>query len=241
MNKYFILVAVAWCSQLCCGYGETETERALAIMRLAYSSPDAGDRHKVIEDALARKNPRIFELQRRIGFDSASFGSLKASADLLDSQIDALLLQKPESFANGIVATRIVWYIRGVPKDILYWRIAGVTGEMSKTAWVRKMPEHMIDICAPLPDWNEREAFPMVTIKECERLDSLFDDPMPPTILPPIARLYLKQINAAAIIEMITKSKDGLKYRWAIRSSEYSPDLDWDAFMKLWFELRDGG
>ena len=192
-----ILLVIAWCSILYTGYCETETDRAIAKLRIEYSTPDRIDLGKILERAFVKKNPRIFELQRRIGAEGDTFGALKAPAELLDSQIDALLLQKPESFANGIVAARVVWYFRNVPEQIVYWHRDDATAQMSKSAWLRKNPEPPIDICMPLPEWDEDRKFPRVSIDECQMLNPFFDDPMPPTILPPVARVVLHELHLA--------------------------------------------
>jgi len=233
MKKHIILLAATWCIVLCSGYSETETDRELAKIRSKFDFPDAKGIREAFEGLLTKKNPRVFELCRRIGADNQSFGALKEPAQMLDAQIDSLLLQKPEGLVKGIIAARVIWFY-GPAITIAYWRRTGASAEMTKTVWKRKMPMNTIDMTSPLPEWDEGIDTLRVPLQECKVFEPLFEDPMPPTIIPEIVR---QGNNGAAIIEMVTNSGASLKYHWAIRSSKFTRDLDFDAFQSTWFKL----
>ena len=220
MRACFRFFAIAWCSAGVFAHDETDADRATCIVRQKFNDPEL---RKSIEKTVTETTPRLFELMRRIDAPLGALGDLKGdgeretTAKILYSQIDALLLDQSISASEGIVAARIVYFVRGSAVRLVYWKRAGDGKNIQKTVWTRRFPANMIDISKPLGSWNEPIDSSRVSIDECQALRPFFKDPMPPTALPIVAHQLAS--FEAGIIEMITRSEGRLDYHWAIRSS----------------------
>ena len=244
MKACFKLIAVIWCITGVFAHADTEADRAATIVRERFNDPAKKEFRKAFEKLATETTPRFFELMRRIDAPLEALGDLKGdgerntTAKFLYSQIDALLLDQSITVSEEIVAARIIYFFGGSAVRLIYWNSSGEGKNMKKTVWTRIFPANMIDLTEPLDSWNKTTGSYQVSINECQALLPFFKDPMPPTALPSSVAYQLASFEAG-IIEMITRSDDGLNYHWAIRSSPYTRDLDFEAFKKVWTKIRD--
>lgn len=179
-------------------------------------------------EALIEK-PRIHELARRVGFENNVWGDFENKDSILYSQIDKNLFLN-ENIHNGIVAARITQFGAGQAISINLWsRRKLQSDELTKSKWLRQMPNKIIDPSNPQSSWIKSEENTIYKSNDLSIFEKVLNDPMPPTVIP----VHLKQVdNLSVILEFVVKSDDGLMYKWAIRSRLYTDD--YDKFLEVW-------
>jgi hypothetical protein len=232
-NCAFVLLAVlgVFCGRLV-GM-EPEIEKVLIKLKARFDKPESREIYETLCAAAANKNPRIFELARRINIDDGAWGGMNHTKEFLYAQIDEVIFEST-GIKNGVLAARVIRFVGRDAVSLTYWRRAAVDSSMlTKDVWMRRMPDKIIDQASQLASWHEVQGKKIIKASDLACIESLCDDPMPPTVVP----LQLQQEQPeAAVIEFVTRAKGQLKYRWAIRSNKYTSD--YERFLKAWDKLQ---
>lgn len=232
-NCAFVILAIfgAFCGRLV-GM-EPEVENVLVKLKARLDKPESREIYETLRAAALNKNPRIFELARRINIDDGAWGGMNHPREFLYAQIDNAIFETAK-IKNGVLAARVVRFMGKDAVSITYWkRSAPDSAKLTKNVCIRRMPDKTIDQTSPLNFWYEVQGKETNKASDLVCIESLCDDPMPPTVIPMQVR---QEHPEAAVIEFVTRSEGQIKYRWAIRSNIYTSD--YEKFLTAWDKLQ---